>query len=180
MKNPGLGILAGALWAALILVPLTAGAAGTEATAQPAQPPTVAQVEQYLQGVNGAVFPVGSYNAAYADDFTGDSFLAVLSQDKDILAANVTFVKGAHTYWHKHHGSCQILLGASGSGYYQIWGQDPVRLRPGESVTIPENVKHWHGAAPGSMFQHVSVMKAGASTEWLEPVDQQVFAALEK
>jgi hypothetical protein len=41
-------------------------------------------------------------------------------------------------------------------------------------------VKHWHGAAPGSMYQHLSIMAKDSSTEWLEPVDQATFAALEK
>ena len=46
-----------------------------------------------------------------------------------------------------------------------------------ESVTIPENVKHWHGAQHTSWFQHLSI-KEGASTEWLEPVSEAEYAKL--
>jgi quercetin dioxygenase-like cupin family protein len=86
----------------------------------------------------------------------------------------VTFYDGAHTYWHVHHGSCQILLATAGEGYVQIWGE-PVRVfHPGDSFTVPEGTKHWHGAAPGHTFQHVAVMerKDGVWTEWGEEVQQ--------
>ncbi|XOQ51996.1 MAG: Carboxymuconolactone decarboxylase [Succiniclasticum sp.] len=159
-------------------VPAWAGA--QTATAIPAQPPTAAQVEAMLKGVPGTVFPIGTFNEGYKDYFTGHTYLKGLSNNDKISLANVTFIQGAHTFWHKHHGSCQILVSESGSGYYQIWGQKPVKVHPGETVTIPENVKHWHGAAPGSMYQHLSIMAKDSSTEWLEPVDQATFAALEK
>ena len=53
-------------------------------------------------------------------------------------------------------------------------------LLPGQSVTIPEGVRHWHGAAPGQMFQHIAVMEPvqGAWTEWFIPVDEQLFQSL--
>ncbi len=71
--------------------------------------------------------------------------------------ANVTFEPGCINFWHKHYGSCQVLAGVSGKGYYQIWGEEPKELLPGQSVTIPEGVKHWHGAQNGSWFQHLSI-----------------------
>jgi len=93
---------------------------------------------------------------------------------------NVTFSRGAHTYWHIHHKTCQILVAESGRGYYQIWGEPVKELRPGDVVTIPEGVKHWHGAAPNSMFQHIAIMEPvkDASTEWLEAVDADSYNAL--
>lgn len=44
--------------------------------------------------------------------------LAALTDGKKVPVVNVTFYKGAHTYWHRHYGTCQILVGASGHGYY--------------------------------------------------------------
>ena len=37
----------------------------------------------------------------------------------------------------------------------------------------------WHGAAPDSWFQHLSVEPQGEDTsnEWLEPVDDAAYAA---
>lgn len=125
------------------------------------------------------VFPVGTYNARNTAHFTGDSYVASLS-DGNVPVANVTFVHGVHTYWHIHHGTSQTLLAVSGKGYYQLDGQAPHVLLPGQSVTIPAGVRHWHGAAPGHMFQHIAVMEPvqGAWTEWREPVDKQLFDSL--
>lgn len=136
------------------------------------------EIKTELEKVDGAVFPLGEPNTANEKYFTGQSYVAWLSNE--VPMGNVTFVKGAHTYWHIHHKSCQILIAESGRGYYQIWGEEPKLLLPGQVVTIPEGVKHWHGAAPNCMFQHIAVMKPveGISTEWLEEVDSDIFKNL--
>lgn len=128
----------------------------------------------------GAVFPIGAFNENYARHFSGDSYVAPLA--KEVSVVNVTFVRGSRTAWHIHHGSCQILLGVAGKGAYQIWGDKPRVLKPGESVAIPAGVKHWHGAAPERSFQHVVMMESGQNvvTEWLEPVDERILAGLEQ
>ena len=88
---------------------------------------------------------------------------------------NVTFYNGARTHWHIHHGTTQTLLAVSGVGYYQIWGRPAKKLLPGDCVTIPAETKHWHGAAPGQTFQHISISepKDGTSNEWLEEVREE-------
>lgn len=170
------------MFLAIGLLTFAGGCLGSAAARELPVPPESAQVEQALRGVPGAIFPVGNYNAANKDHFTGPSYAAALADGKqDIPVVNVTFYKGAYTYWHRHFGTCQVLVGASGHGYYQIWGQQPQKLEPGQTVTIPEGVKHWHGAAPGQMFQHISIMKPGThTTEWLEPVDSTQYEALKK
>ena len=144
--------------------------------------PTEAEVIQKLTEVDGVIFPVGSPNVNYEKYFTGQTYLAPLSTKDSINVANVTFIDGAHTFWHIHHGTCQILVTESGAGYVQIWGQEPVELTPGVVFTVPEGVKHWHGAAPGKMMQHLSIMQASpeVSTDWLEPVDAKFFKKLGK
>ena len=130
-----------------------------------------------LQADGGAVYPVGVPNDSLARYFTGRSFVYPM-QKSVVNVTNVTFEPGCINYWHRHHGSCQVLAGVSGKGYYQIWGEAPKELLPGQSVTIPENVKHWHGAQHEHWFQHLSIMKEGASTEWLEPVNPSEYAKL--
>lgn len=123
-------------------------------------------------------FPIGQPNTAYEKYFTGKTWLAPMAGGHGINTANVTFAPGVINHWHKHHKSCQVLVGAAGEGYYQIWGEAPQKMEPGTTVTIPEGVKHWHGAAPGSWFQHLTVMQEGAETEWLEPVDAAEYEKL--
>lgn len=162
--------LSAVLAAACLMIP---------AQIQAADYPSIKEVQKKLAKVDGAIFEIGSPNVAYEKYFTGQTFLAPLAKDS-INVANVTFIDGAHTFWHKHHGSCQILVAESGAGYVQIWGQEVVELKPGVVFTVPEGVKHWHGAAPSKMMQHLSIMQMNSevSTEWLEPVDENFFNGL--
>jgi len=117
-------------------------------------------------------FPLGEPNP-YSQFFTGRSWLAKLNTG-DFGVHNVTFAPGVRNHWHVHHakqGGGQIIICVAGRGWYQQWGEDPVKMLPGDTVTIPAGVKHWHGAAKGCWFQHlaVEVPGAGASNEWLEP-----------
>ncbi|MBQ1511466.1 MAG: cupin domain-containing protein [Selenomonadaceae bacterium] len=150
------------------------------AAASTADPAEATSITTELTQMGGAVQPIGAPNDGYAKFFTGQSYLANLSTDKNLPVYNVTFAHGAHTFWHIHHGSCQVLVAESGRGYYQIWGEKPVELLPGMTATIPAGVKHWHGAAPGVSFQHVALMQQGEgiTTEWLEPVDDKAFKSL--
>lgn len=156
------------------LLTLTAGTALAETPAEIQQ-----TLEKTVASSGGTIFPLGEPNTKNAAHFTGESYVAWLS-DGGVPIGNVTFVNGAHTYWHIHYGSCQVLVAESGRGYYQIWGQEPHELLPGMTVTIPAGVKHWHGAAPGSIFQHVSVMESvpRITTEWLEEVNPADYKAL--
>ena len=133
-----------------------------------------------LKGTGGAVQPIGKSNDAYARFFTGQSYLPELTADNSFPVHNVTIAHGAHTFWHIHHNTCQVLIAEAGRGYYQLWGEAPQLLLPGQTATIPAGVKHWHGAAPGTSFQHIALMKhgEGVRTEWLEPVKDDYFKAL--
>ena len=156
------------------------GVLGSTAFAEQTDYPPAAQVEKQLKKQKlGTIYPIGNPNVAYEKYFTGRTFHTVMAKDS-INVSNVTFTRGAHTFWHIHHGSCQILVTGSGRGYYQLWGEEPQELLPGVVATIPEGVKHWHGAAPGTLMQHLSIMQVGdeVSTEWLEPVDEIFYASL--
>ena len=138
------------------------------------------EITQALSGRGHTVFPIGKPSTAYEQYFTGQTWLAPMAGGEGIAAVNVTFAPGAINHWHIHHKSCQILVGLSGTGYYQIWGEAPQKMEPGTTVSIPEGVKHWHGAAHDSWFQHLSIAKEGVETEWLEPVDPREYEKLKQ
>ena len=128
------------------------------------------------------VFGLGAANDAYAQYFTGQSFLNPLTQPgaSAVSLANVTFEPGCRNNWHIHHaksGGGQILVCVAGRGYYQEWGKPAQELRPGDVVNIPVGIKHWHGAAPDSWFSHLAVEVPGdePSNEWLEAVDNTAY-----
>lgn len=69
---------------------------------------------------------------------------------------------------------------AGASCCYQEWGKDPIEMNPGDSIVIPANVKHWHGAAPDSCFSHLAMELPGTATGtiWEEPVDPADYETL--
>ena len=128
--------------------------------------------------------PVGEPNTAYAKYFIGNSYLHKLTLDQ-VPAFGVTFEPGCRNNWHIHHaktGGGQILIVTAGEGYYQEWGKPARRIKKGDTVNIPANIKHWHGAAPDCWFQHIALEVPGTeqSTEWCEPVDEAAYAEATK
>ena len=132
-----------------------------------------------VQTVDFSVWPKGQPNTAYAQYFTGNSYLAPL----DGGIANVTFEPGCRNNWHIHHKQVQVLVCVAGRGWYQEWGKPAVPLVPGVIVEIPEGAKHWHGAAADSWMQHLTYHKdvqEGASNEWLETVTDEQYNRVNK
>ena len=130
-------------------------------------------------------FGVGAPNDAYAQYFTGNSYLKPLTEHGKcaVFLANVSFEPGCRNNWHIHHsasGGGQLLICTAGEGWYQEEGKEAVSLTPGTVITIPPNVKHWHGAKKDSWFSHIAVEVPGdnTSTEWCEPVDDSTYGAL--
>ena len=122
-------------------------------------------------------WPKGDPNTAYAQYFTGNSYLA----DMGGGVHNVTFEPGCRNNWHIHHKQVQVLICVSGRGWYQEWGKEAIPMSPGTVIAVPAEVKHWHGATKDSWFQHLTYHKdvqEGASNEWLEPVADEQYNLL--
>lgn len=130
------------------------------------------------------VFGTGTENTGYARYFSGASFLNPLTDpQKTVFLANVTFEPGCRNNWHIHHaksGGGQLLVCTAGEGWYQEDGKEAVSLVPGTVITIPPNVKHWHGAKADSWFSHIAVEVPGkgCSNEWCEPVTDAEYSRL--
>ena len=128
------------------------------------------------------VFGLGEANTAYAKYFIGNSYLNPLTNPKEcpLFLANVTFEPGCRNNWHIHHaksGGGQILICTAGFGWYQEEGHEAISLEPGMVITIPANVKHWHGAKKDSWFSHIAIEVPGEDTsnEWCEPVSDEEY-----
>ena len=144
--------------------------------------PAAAETDAKAQHAARLLFPIGEPNAAFAQYFTGRSFLQPISGEQ-VKMFNVTFEPRCRNNWHVHRatkGGGQMLIGIGGRGYYQEWGKEPVEIREGTVIHIPANVKHWHGAAPDSWFSHIAVEIDGENTsnEWLEPVTDEEYSKL--
>ncbi len=131
------------------------------------------------------VFGTGAANTTFAQYFIGDSFLNPLTDPKTcpLFLANVTFEPGCRNNWHIHHASSgggQLLICTAGEGWYQEEGKEAVSLIPGTVITIPADVKHWHGAKVDSWFSHIAIEVPGqdSSTEWCEAVSDESYNTL--
>ena len=143
--------------------------------------------EEYGEFEKVNIFRKGDPNEAYAQYFTGQSFLNPLTDpDKTaVFLANVTFEPGCRNNWHIHHaaeGGGQLLICTAGEGWYQEEGRPPVSLSAGTVITIPPEVKHWHGAKKDSWFSHIAAEVPGKDTsnEWCEPVSDEEYDRLEE
>ena len=110
-----------------------------------------------------------------AANFTGTVFSDEIVQGKSpsrMRASVVSFTPGGRTAWHSHPVG-QTLYCLSGAGRVQFEGQQVQELRPGDTVMIPPNTRHWHGAAPDKLFAHLAMSETtdtGEGTAWFEKV----------
>ena len=131
-----------------------------------------------------SIFPKGNkVEGPMAAVFKGDAWVSMLVTNKEFNCPvyNVTFAPSARNSWHAHPGG-QILLVTGGEGYYQEDGKPARKVKEGDVVEIPPNVKHWHGATADSWFTHIgitaNVQKGDA--KWFEEVSDEEYDKLEQ
>lgn len=139
--------------------------------------------KEETQEEHGGAFGQGEPNTAYAQYFVGNSYLKPLAKTDNMFVANATFEPGCRNNWHIHHaakGGGQILICVDGEGWYQEEGKAAIKLKVGDVVTIPANVKHWHGATANSWFSHIAIEVPGENTsnEWCEKVTDEEYNKL--
>lgn len=91
--------------------------------------------------------------------------------------AAVTFEPGARTDWHSHPLG-QTLVVTAGCGRVQQWGGPVHVIHPGDVVSIPPGVKHWHGAAPTTAMTHIAIQEQlhGQTADWMEKLDDTTYS----
>ena len=122
-------------------------------------------------------------NARATKQAPADRFTGVVYQDEVVTptaptklrASVVSFTPGARTAWHSHPLG-QTLYALSGVGRICFEGQPPQVLEPGDSVVIPPNTRHWHGAAPDRLFAHLAMSEEAGGTDWFEHVSDADYA----
>lgn len=93
-----------------------------------------------------------------------------------LSATLVSFAPGGRTAWHTHPIG-QVLYVTAGIGRVQKQGEPPILLQPGDTVVIPPEIVHWHGAAPDHVFAHLAMWETeGSGTVWLDQVSDAEYA----
>src|SRR3954454_8670710 len=116
---------------------------------------------------------------------SGDWFSGTVWQDPintppapaRVNSARVAFEPGARTAWHTHPLG-QTLFVISGVGRVQTKGGPVQEIRPGDTVWIPPNEKHWHGASPTNGMVHIAMHESldGTHVTWMEHVTDEEYA----
>lgn len=94
-----------------------------------------------------------------------------------VNSARVAFEPGARTAWHTHPLG-QTLFVISGVGRVQTKGGPVREIRPGDTVWIPPNEKHWHGASPANGMVHIAMHESldGTHVTWMEQVTDEEYS----
>ncbi|MFE1950457.1 cupin domain-containing protein [Streptomyces sp. NPDC059524] len=115
-----------------------------------------------------------------AEHFTGTVRLEQVAAPEPpsrLRMFNVHFAPGAHTAWHTHPRG-QVLHVLAGEGRVQREGGPVEVIRPGDSVWIEPDERHWHGAGPRTSMTHLATVEAaedGTTVCWGEHVGPAAY-----
>jgi 4-carboxymuconolactone decarboxylase len=120
------------------------------------------------------LFPKGENGSP--DYFTGKVWVNRLVPSDETghySIGNVVFEAGARANWHTHPAG-QILLVLAGKGWYQEKGKPARAISAGDTIVIPSNTEHWHGAGRNSGLTHLAVTNSkDGGVIWLKPVTDE-------
>lgn len=88
----------------------------------------------------------------------------------------VTFAPGARTFWHTHPAG-QRLIVIEGEGLVGTADGTAQRIKAGDIVWCPAQIKHFHAATKDSKMRHIALTneKDGKTVEWLEEVSDSQY-----
>ena len=96
-----------------------------------------------------------------------------------VRALKVSFEPGARTAWHTHPLG-QTLHIISGTGLVGLRNEPPKIINAGDTVWIPPDEEHWHGATLTNSMSHIAIQEAmdGKVANWLEKVTDEDYCLL--
>ncbi len=96
-----------------------------------------------------------------------------------VRALRVAFEPGARTAWHTHPLG-QTLHVVSGIGLIGLRNKSPELIKNGDTVWIPPNEEHWHGATKKNAMVHIAIQEALNDNVaiWLEKVTEEDYTSL--
>tara|TARA_X000001036_G_scaffold150705_1_gene143167 strand:- start:364 stop:765 length:402 start_codon:yes stop_codon:yes gene_type:complete len=88
-----------------------------------------------------------------------------------IRALKVLFEPKARTAWHSHPLG-QTLFVLTGVGLIGLRNEVPQIINAGDTIWIPPDQEHWHGANEDSSMEHIAFQEElnGKVADWLEHV----------
>ena len=116
---------------------------------------------------------------ASSEYFTGNVWqdpIIEAAEPARVRALKVAFEPGARTAWHTHPLG-QTLYIISGTGLIGLRNKTPQLIKSGDTVWIPPEEEHWHGASAANSMTHIAIQEAlnGSVAEWLEKVSDDQY-----
>ena len=88
------------------------------------------------------------------------------SEGSDLSVDYIHFAVGVYNKLHIHSND-QVLIVTKGEGIVAT-EKEKFRVKEGDIIWVPAGEKHYHGAAPGFEFTHISITKAHTKLTQLE------------
>ena len=116
---------------------------------------------------------------ASSEYFTGDVWQDPIIEAEPpsrVRVLKVSFEPGSRTAWHTHPLG-QTLYIVSGIGLMGLRKQKPQLIKSGDTVWIPPNEEHWHGATSQNAMVHIAIQEAfdNSAANWLEKVTDDEY-----
>ena len=116
---------------------------------------------------------------ANSEWFTGDVWQDTIIEAPEparLRALRVTFTPGSRTAWHTHPLG-QTLHVIEGVGLIGVRTGEVNVIKPGDTVWIPPNEEHWHGATVSNVMVHLALQESleGKTANWLEHVSDSDY-----
>ena len=116
---------------------------------------------------------------ASSEYFTGNVWQdPIIEADEParVRALRVSFEPGARTAWHTHPLG-QTLHVISGVGLMGLRNEAPQLIKAGDTVWIPPDEEHWHGASATNSLTHIAIQEAldGSIADWLDKVSDDEY-----
>ena len=116
---------------------------------------------------------------ASSEYFTGNVWqdpIIEAGEPARVRALRVSFEPGARTAWHTHPLG-QTLHVISGVGLMGLRNEAPQLIKAGDTVWIPPDEEHWHGASATNSMTHIAIQEAldGSVADWLDKVSDDEY-----
>ena len=98
------------------------------------------------------------------------------SEPAKVQALRVAFEPGARTAWHTHPLG-QTLYVITGTGLMGLRNNVPQLIKAGDTIWIPPDEEHWHGASATNSMTHIAIQEElnGSVARWLEKVSDEQY-----
>ena len=116
---------------------------------------------------------------ASSEYFTGTVWQDPIIEANDparVRALKVSFEPSARTAWHTHPLG-QTLYIVSGVGLMGLRNKAPQLIKAGDTVWIPPDEEHWHGASATNSMTHIAIQEAlnERVATWLDKVSDEQY-----